>query len=451
MHILLSRDLPRASCLFISNLVATMGDNSGSCTIDSGSPGSSHASSGEEANTGTAFHGWKYKLYFFFVSEDAKNLRVRCTLCVGNKTLLSAKNTTSNFKKNLNGVHKNTVLVAKEVEKPEKRKWRNETDGDCNDGEPKRQCTLPTMLNRHSIPVDKLQSLLAEYVIEDMQPLSTVDSPAFRKFLGSICPTQLPDIKSFTVYLDTVYDWMVSKIKKTLEAIDIVSTTVDVWSAHHRSYLGMIVHWINPHTLKRCKAVIACARMMGWHTYDVLACKIEQVYASYGLTRKVCATITDNGSNFEKVFTIYSDSPATPLEDVEKETEDDAAFENVDDLLTFDSEETNIDDHLTQVQYELPLHYRGAAHMVNLIASKDADKFLLPSSTPKGVYHSSFAKSSALWNKASRLTVASDTVQEAYCTYCYKVELILWCSSSSYWQFISRVKWALYQARAAVF
>lgn len=392
-----------------------MEDNSGDCTIDSGSPSSSHASSGEVANTGAAFHGWKYKHYFVIVSEDAKNLRVRCSLCVGNKTLSSAKNTTSNLKKHLNDVHKNAVLVAKEVEKPEKRKRRNETDGDCNNGEPKRQCTLPTVLNRHSIPANKLRSLLAEYVIEDMRPLSTVESPAFRKLLGSICPTQLPDRKSFTVYLDTVYDSMISKVKKTLETVDIVSTTVDVWTAHHRSYLGMTVHWIDPHTLKRCKAAIACARMMGRHTYDLLACKIEQVHASYGLTGKVCATITDNGSNFVKAFAVYSDSfdsAATPLEDVEEETEDDAAFENVDELLTFDSEETNVDDNLTQVQYELPPHYRCAAHTLNLIASKDADKFLLSSSTSKSVYRSSFAKSSALWNKASRSTVASDTVQE---------------------------------------
>ena len=304
-------------------------------------------------------------------------------------------------------MHKNTVLVAKEVEK---RKRRNETDDDCNNGEPKRQCTLPTVLNRHSIPANKVQSLLAEYVIEDMRPLSTMEFPAFRKLLGSIYQTQLPDRRSFTVHLDTVYDPMVSKIKKTLETVDIVLTVVDVCTAHHRSYLGMIVHWIDPHTLKRCKTAIACMRQ---HTYDILACKIEQVHASYSLTGKVCATITDNGSNFVKAFAVCSDSSdsvAIPLEDAEQETEDDAAFEDVGELLTFDSEETNIDDDLTQVQYELPPHYRCAAHTLNL--NKDADKFLLSSSTSADVYHSSFAKSSALWNKASRSTVASDTVQE---------------------------------------
>ena len=90
------------------------------------SSSSSHGSSGEVAiigNTSTAtFNGWKYKHYFILLSESDKNLKVRCTLCSGNKTLLCARNTTSNFKRHLSAVHKNAVLVAKEVEEPEKRK-----------------------------------------------------------------------------------------------------------------------------------------------------------------------------------------------------------------------------------------------------------------------------------------------------------------------------------------
>ena len=79
-----------------------------------------------------------------------------------------------------------------------------------------------------------MRSLLSEYIIEDMQPLSTVESPAFQKLMKSICTTQLPDRKSFTQHVNKVYDLMVSKVKQTLEAVDTVSTTVDVWMAHHR-------------------------------------------------------------------------------------------------------------------------------------------------------------------------------------------------------------------------
>ena len=131
--------------------------------------------------------------------------------------------------------------------------------------------------------------------------------------------------------------------------------------------------------------------------HDVLACKIEQLHTSYSLAGKVCATITDNGSNFVKAFTVFSDSAncTKECEDVEEEGED-VAFENVDELLSVDPEETNIDDDLTQVQYDLPPHYRCAAHTLNLVASKDVDKFLSSSTTSKTVYRNSFAKSSAL-------------------------------------------------------
>jgi len=57
----------------------------------------------------------------------------------------------------------------------------------------------------------------------------------------------------------------------------------------HSSYLGMTVHWVDPTTLKHCKAALCCIRVIGRHTYDVLAEKIEHFHSSYGLARKVTA------------------------------------------------------------------------------------------------------------------------------------------------------------------
>ena len=99
---------------------------------------------------------------------------------------------------------------------------------------------------------------------------------------------------------------MMKKIKENLEEVEKVSTTADVWTAHHRSYLGMTIHWIDEKSLKRQKAAIACICIVGRHTYDILAAKIEEVHRSFGLHGKISATVTDNGSNFVKPFTTFS-------------------------------------------------------------------------------------------------------------------------------------------------
>ena len=63
---------------------------------------------------------------------------------------------------------------------------------------------------------------------------------------------------------------MVQRVKEALEKVEYVSTAVDMWTAHNRSFLGMTAHWIDPVTLYRCKAALACTRVTGRHTYDVL-------------------------------------------------------------------------------------------------------------------------------------------------------------------------------------
>ena len=123
-----------------------------------------------------------------------------------------------------------------------------------------------------------------------------MESQPFRRLNGGLSSTQVPDRKILTLHLDKAIETMEQKVKAALVPIDTVSTTADVSSAHNRSYLGMTVHWVYSTTLSRSKAALCCLKVIGHHTYDVLAAKIEHVHSSYGLTQKVTATVTDNGS-----------------------------------------------------------------------------------------------------------------------------------------------------------
>ena len=185
------------------------------------------------------------------VEEIVKNIRVRCRLCApSNKTLSGARNTTSNLRKHLNTVRKTTQLVPLTTEnETQTRKRKSVGDDDEQPSQTKRQCTLS--LTSSSINPSRLQGLVAEYIIEDMFPISTVESPVFSKLVCGVSSSnvQLPSRKSFTMFLDKTYDSMIAKVKGILETVERVCTAADVWSAKRRSYLGKTMHWIDTHTL----------------------------------------------------------------------------------------------------------------------------------------------------------------------------------------------------------
>lgn len=140
---------------------------------------------------------------------------------------------------------------------------------------------------------------------------------------------------------------MDQRVRSTLDGINFVCTTADVWTAHNKSFFGMTVHCIDPSTLQRCKAAICCTRLVGRHTY-ALASKIESIHHSYSLNGKITATVTDIGSNFVKAFKTFSVTDLTFISaEVTREEycpeeghpdEEEATFENVHDTLTLEQQ-----------------------------------------------------------------------------------------------------------------
>ncbi|XP_056455754.1 uncharacterized protein LOC130389804 isoform X1 [Gadus chalcogrammus] len=75
-------------------------------------------------------------------------------------------------------------------------------------------------------------------------------------------------------------------------------------------------------------------------------------------------------------------------------------------------QDMNVDEDVEEDVVTLPPHHRCASHTANLISCSDVDKWLLSRPDIKSVYRSATSKCAALWNKASRSTIAAETVDE---------------------------------------
>jgi hypothetical protein len=144
--------------------------------------------------------------------------------------------------------------------------------------------------------------------------------------------------------------------------------------------------------------------MEGRHTYDVIVSTLECIYTKYKIEQKVCSAITDNGCNFVKASTVYSedDNPESRSQTVLSQTNNgEVVYGNVTDILNTSESSENT--------FSLPPHIRCAAHTLNFVAVHDAD-FACSDASYKKIMRSTIGKCSAAWNKASRSTVAAEAV-----------------------------------------
>ena len=111
----------------------------------------------------------------------------------------------------------------------------------------------------------------------------------------------LTSLSHFLGRLNSQLGEMKDDITGELGNVEFVCTIADIWSANNRS-LWRDCHWIDPSSLRRRSASLACERMTGRHTYNAVAAKVDTVHTAYRIGSKVVMTVTDNGCNFVKAF-----------------------------------------------------------------------------------------------------------------------------------------------------
>lgn len=258
-----------------------------------------------------------------------------------------------------------------------------------------------------------------------MQPFSKTEGLGFRKLIEGLTPKKsIMCRKTVMERINERFQKMRKNLMSTLQQQRFVATTTDCWSAHHKSYIGLTIYWIDQATMDRKSAALSCRRLKGSHTYEVLAEALEGIHSEYGIIDKIVKTTTDNGSNFCKAFAMFGEDF-----NIENETAlttsannsntdintDVSAATSVGEVNTGEIEFNAVDELLrcTDGDFRLPAHQRCACHTLNLVATTDACA-AESDAVFKKTCRSTFAKCQAMWNKQSRSVQASELIADTF-------------------------------------
>lgn len=338
------------------------------------------------------------------LNETEKKVEGECQLCLPKKTVIKATlGVSTNYLKHLRTVHESTDAIEDYNKyKQTKKRTRKPTEvlpkGYLEEEavQPKSlktQRKITDAFKRNSFQaVDQnvFDKRVIGFLVNTMAAVSIIDNPSFISLFDGM-NLKVMSRNTAMKRIDTSYTQIAAKIKYDLGKASYVCTTVDVWSAKRRSFLGLTSHWIDQ-DYKRCSAALACRRFTGSHTYDKIAEMLDDIHSSFDLSnKKLVATVSDNGSNFVKAFKEFGKEGSDTFTDQHDESEEDGDED--------DFEFIHISSNLS---IELPQHVRCASHTLNLIATTDVRNAIQKNTSLRTKQTNAIAKCTALWKMAGR-------------------------------------------------
>ncbi|XP_062534372.1 uncharacterized protein LOC134203535 [Armigeres subalbatus] len=333
---------------------------------------------------------WKQyeKCYRFVKQKSEKNFEVACTLCP-----TSAANISCGYSSSAN---LRSHLMRKHA-------WNDEKfQTELNTGKRKRDNDTRTMPITQKVLHDAVDAL----IINEGLDFSIVDSIYFKRIaeLGLADSMTVGCRQSLTKRMDDRFQEMLEKMKKQLLSVKYVATTADCWTKFRRSYLGMTLHWIDEDTTERKSAALALKRIKGRHTADVLAAAIFGIHVSFELLSKVRRCTTDSAANLMKAFRVYA------CEEDHMESRDEGPSSAVEELDIVDVDLLLTNEEGEEKDYRLPPHQRCASHILNLVASTDAQK--VEAKKFNQARSCALEKLKTWWKLQSKSSVVADVIKD---------------------------------------
>ena len=218
---------------------------------------------------------WKYFGFWKIIKQDAPSEIMKdkavCKLC---KAEYKYSGNTTNLSQHLSKVH------------PDELKQNSPAT---------LQPTLQQTFNRNedtskSLPLpskrsEEITRSIAEYIIHDMCPISTVEGVGFRRLINSMEPRYtIPSRKHFTetVFLK-MYDVAKSNLQSKINQIENIAITHDMWtSANTESYGTTTCHYITD-TWEMKGVVLETKKMDGHHSSENISHELESTRKAWNL------------------------------------------------------------------------------------------------------------------------------------------------------------------------
>ena len=157
---------------------------------------------------------------------------------------------------------------------------------------------------KNSLRYQTCQNALVSFICNDLQPISVVDSPAFRHLLFTLDPRFQPYSRSqfSRVVIPMKYDEVKQSIKEKLEKAEFISLTTDMWTGcHNHGYISLSAHFVGD-DWKMDHYCLQTREVVSSHTAQNLAGEISCSLDEWGITDKVVMVTTDNGQNIKNAI-----------------------------------------------------------------------------------------------------------------------------------------------------
>lgn len=156
-------------------------------------------------------------------------------------------------------------------------------------------------MNNWTVSQRVIDKAVVKYVVKGLQPFCVVEQEPFNDFVKELQPNaKIMSRLTLRSMVDDASKVMKKAVTEAMRAVDHIATTTDCWSTRRRSFIGVTAHWLNPDSLIRCSAALACKQLRGSHTFDVLASALNDICSEFEIRGKILRTTTDNCSNFIK-------------------------------------------------------------------------------------------------------------------------------------------------------